>query len=59
VAETNPHLASIGGDGGTLIVGSAGFAPPGASTAAVAMERSGSRYPFCILSVGVVNTVDN
>ena len=55
--ETNPNLASTGGDGGTLMAGSSGLAPPCASTASTAMEDSGSRYPFCILRLHVVNTV--
>ena len=55
--ETNPNLASTRGDGGTLMVGSSGLAPPCASTAPAAMEDNGSRYPFCILRLHVVNTV--
>ena len=51
--ETNPNLASTGGDGGTLIAGSLVLAPSCASTAPVVMEDSGSRYPFCILRLTV------
>ena len=57
VTETNPNLASTGGDRGTLMVGSSGLVPPCTSTTPTVMEDSGNRYPFCFFLLHVVNTV--